>query len=103
MAEGPRYHLKRGRMPRLVDQVAPASRAYALSDVLPTFFADGRIFAEYQVLMPLPDKAESYLDASLAVAPGWEAHVELARLSERIGRTDDANRHYRAAAELSRR
>lgn len=48
-------------------------------------------------------KAESYLDASLAIAPGWEAHVELAHLAERIGRTDDANRHYRAAAELSRR
>ena len=48
-------------------------------------------------------KAESYLEASLAVAPGWEAHVELAHLEERIGRTDDANRHYRAAAELSRR
>ncbi|HOB46490.1 MAG TPA: heme biosynthesis HemY N-terminal domain-containing protein [Zoogloea sp.] len=48
-------------------------------------------------------KAESYLDASLAIAPGWEAHVELAHLAERIGRTDDANVHYRAAAELSRR
>ena len=48
-------------------------------------------------------KAESYLEASLAIAPGWEAHVELAHLAERISRTDDANRHYRAAAELSRR
>ena len=48
-------------------------------------------------------KAESYLDASLAIAPGWEAHVELAHLAERIGCTDDANVHYRAAAELSRR
>ena len=48
-------------------------------------------------------KAESYLEAALAIAPGWEAHVELAHLAERIERTDDANRHYRAAAELSRR
>ncbi|HMY51133.1 MAG TPA: heme biosynthesis HemY N-terminal domain-containing protein [Rhodocyclaceae bacterium] len=48
-------------------------------------------------------KAESYLDAALAIEPGWEAHVELAQLAERVGRTDDANRHYRAAAELSRR
>jgi uncharacterized protein HemY len=46
-------------------------------------------------------KAESYLEASLAIAPGWEAHVELAHLAERMDRTDDANRHYRAAAELS--
>ncbi len=28
-----------------------------------TFFADGRIFAEYQVLMPLPGRAEHYLDS----------------------------------------
>ena len=48
-------------------------------------------------------KAESYLEASLAIEPGWEAHVELAHLAERINRTDDANRHYRAAAELSLR
>jgi len=48
-------------------------------------------------------KAESYLGVALAIEPGWEAHVELAHLAERIGKTDDANRHYRAAAELSRR
>ena len=59
----------------------------------------GRLCAQSQ----LWGKAESYLDASLAIAPGWEAHVELAHLAERIGRTDDANVHYRAAAELSRR
>ena len=40
---------------------------------------------------------------ALAIQPGWEAHVELAHLAERVDRTDDANRHYRAAAELSRR
>lgn len=48
-------------------------------------------------------KAESYLEASLAVEPGWEAHVELAHLAERIERTDVATRHYRAAAEISLR
>lgn len=45
-------------------------------------------------------KAESYLEASLAVAPGRAAHIELARLFDRLGRVDDANRHYRAAATL---
>jgi hypothetical protein len=28
-----------------------------------TFFPDGRIFAEYQVLLPHPGKAESYVDS----------------------------------------
>ena len=28
-----------------------------------TFFPDGRVFAEYQVLLPHPDKADSYVDS----------------------------------------
>jgi HemY protein len=44
-------------------------------------------------------KAQSYLDASLSAQPSRAAHVELARLLERIGREADANRHYRAAAD----
>lgn len=45
-------------------------------------------------------KAENYLDASLAVAPAPETHLELARLCEQLERQDDANRHYRAGALL---
>jgi HemY protein len=44
-------------------------------------------------------KAQSYLDASLSAQPSRAAHVELARLLERIGRDAEANRHYRAAAD----
>ena len=44
-------------------------------------------------------KAQSFLEASLAVAPNCAAHIELARLFDRLARLDDANRHYRAAAE----
>ena len=44
-------------------------------------------------------KATSYLDASLSIEPSRAAHVALARLYERIGRGDEANRHYRAAAD----
>jgi HemY protein len=44
-------------------------------------------------------KAQSYLDASLSAQPTRAAHVEVARLFERIGRDADANRHYRAAAD----
>lgn len=43
-------------------------------------------------------KAQSYLEASLAVAASCTAHIELARLLDQLGRTKDANRHYRAAA-----
>lgn len=43
-------------------------------------------------------KAQSYLEASLAVAPSCAAHIELARLFDHLERADDANRHYRAAA-----
>jgi len=45
-------------------------------------------------------KAQSYLEASLATQPGQAAHVALARLFERIGRPEEANRHFRASADL---
>jgi len=45
-------------------------------------------------------KAQSYLEASLATQPTQAAHVALARLFERIGRTEEANRHFRATADL---
>jgi HemY protein len=44
-------------------------------------------------------KAQSYLDASLAVASNCAAHIELARLYDHLERGDDANRHFRAAAQ----
>ncbi|MCX8086878.1 MAG: heme biosynthesis protein HemY [Rhodocyclaceae bacterium] len=43
-------------------------------------------------------KAQSYLEAALAVAESCEAHLELARLFDRLARPEEANRHYRAAA-----
>jgi HemY protein len=54
----------------------------------------GRLCARQQ----LWGKAQSYLEASLAVAPNCAAHIELARLFDHLERPDDANRHYRAAA-----
>lgn len=44
-------------------------------------------------------KSRSYLEASLALSPGREVHIALARLYERIGIEAEANRHYRAAAQ----
>jgi HemY protein len=45
-------------------------------------------------------KAQSYLEASLSVAPSQESHLELARLLDQLGREQDANKHYRASASL---
>ena len=45
-------------------------------------------------------KAQSYVDASLSVAPTREAHVEMAQLLEQLDRGEEAARHYRAAAGL---
>ena len=47
-------------------------------------------------------KAQSYLEASLAFEETRPAHLELARLAERAGRTDEAQSHFRRAAEMSR-
>ena len=43
-------------------------------------------------------KAESYLQASLAAQPSRDAHIALAGLYSRIGRPEDADRHFRASA-----
>lgn len=45
-------------------------------------------------------KAQSYLEASLSLEESRAAHLDLARLSERLEREPDAQRHYRRAAEL---
>jgi HemY protein len=45
-------------------------------------------------------KAQSYLEASLATRQTQAAHVALAQLFERIGRTEQAARHFRASADL---
>ena len=45
-------------------------------------------------------KAQSYLEASLSLAPSRAAHIALARLAESLDRITEAHAHYRAAAEL---
>jgi HemY protein len=46
-------------------------------------------------------KAQSYLEASIAVQPTYAAHLELAQLHERLGNPDGARRHYRASLECA--
>ncbi|MBI5908989.1 MAG: heme biosynthesis protein HemY [Betaproteobacteria bacterium] len=48
-------------------------------------------------------KAQSYLEASLSEEPSRGAHVALAQLFDRIGKPEDANRHFRASADAKLR
>ncbi|MBA4143348.1 MAG: heme biosynthesis protein HemY [Nitrosospira sp.] len=46
-------------------------------------------------------KAQNYLEASLSVKPGYRAHLELARLNEKMGQPDLAKSHYDKGLELA--
>jgi len=46
-------------------------------------------------------KAQSYLDASLAVEPTHSAHLAAARLQEHLGNAEAASRHYRESLDLA--
>ncbi|HEX4859461.1 MAG TPA: heme biosynthesis HemY N-terminal domain-containing protein [Usitatibacteraceae bacterium] len=48
-------------------------------------------------------KAQSYLEASVALQPTLDAHMTLARLMEQLGRRDEAVAHIRKSAELAGR
>ena len=56
----------------------------------------GRLCAQRE----LWGKARSYLEASLALHAIRDSHIALARLCDRIGRAEEADRHYRAAAQM---
>ena len=46
-------------------------------------------------------KAQSYLEASVSTAPTVDAHLALAQLAERFERPQDAQHHFRRAAQLT--
>ncbi|HUQ74321.1 MAG TPA: heme biosynthesis HemY N-terminal domain-containing protein [Burkholderiales bacterium] len=46
-------------------------------------------------------KAKSFFEASLSFEESRAAHLELARLAERLGQSTDAQSHFRRAAELA--
>ena len=56
----------------------------------------GRLCAQAE----LWGKAKSFLEASLSFEETRAARLELARLEERLGKGEDAQRHFRRAAEL---
>jgi len=57
----------------------------------------GRLCAE----RALWGKAQSYLEASLAIEPTHTAHLAAARLHEQLGNADSARRHYRESLDLA--
>lgn len=60
-------------------------------------FAVGRLCLAAQ----LWGKAQSYLEVSLGISPSVETHLALASLAERLERSDEAQAHYRRAAQLA--
>jgi len=57
----------------------------------------GRLCAEAE----LWGKARNFLEAALSFEESRTTHLELARLAELLGQPDEAQRHYRRAAELA--
>jgi len=47
-------------------------------------------------------KAQSYLEASVALEPSLDAHMALAKLMEQVGKPNEAMRHIRRSAELAK-
>ena len=65
--------------------------------------ADGvllRVLGQLCLERELWGKAQSYFEASLATQAHRTTHLDLARLLDRLGRTDSANAQYRAAGEF---
>ena len=60
-------------------------------------FALGRLCARAE----LWGKAQGYLEASLSFGASHDAHVELARLLDRLARPQEAAAHYKLAAEAA--
>jgi HemY protein len=57
----------------------------------------GRLCAQQE----LWGKAQSYLDASIAIEPTHSAHLALAQLHERLGNAEAARRNYRESLDLA--
>ena len=57
----------------------------------------GRLCAQLE----LWGKAQSYLDASIAIEPSYTAHLALAQLHERLGNAEAARKNYRESLDLA--
>lgn len=89
-AEGPAENLRR-RLERAENWLQTRPRDATLLQVL----------GELCVLDGLWGKAKNYLEASLAIEPGYVATLALGRVLERMGQPELANERYREALEFS--
>ena len=87
---GQRAEEARARIERAERWLASRSRDPELLATL------GRLCAQAE----LWGKAKSFFEASLSFEESRAAHLELARLAERLGQPADAQNHFRRAAEL---
>jgi HemY protein len=96
-----------GELPRALEGAVRSAEALARIERAERWLEDrsrdadllgalGRLCAEAE----LWGKARSFLEASVSFQESRAARLELARLAERLGQADDAQRHYRRAAEL---
>ncbi|MCD6040406.1 MAG: putative enzyme of heme biosynthesis [Burkholderiales bacterium] len=97
-----------GEIPAGLDQEARVSEARARIERAERWLLererDAHLLATLGRLCAQADlwgKARSFLEASLSFEESRAARVELARLAERLGQADEAQRHFRKAAELS--
>jgi HemY protein len=67
------------------------------SDDATLLFALGRLCERAE----LWGKAQTYLEASLALDHGWRAHLALGEMQAKLGRSDQANAHLAAALRLA--
>jgi HemY protein len=97
-----------GELPRGLDQANRAEEARVRIERAERWLADrnrdaellsalGRLCVEAE----LWGKARNFLEAALSFEESRTAHLELARLAEKMGDVQDAQRHYRRAAELA--
>jgi HemY protein len=91
MAEGARAAEARARIERAERWLVERNRDAQLLATL------GRLCTQAE----LWGKARSFLVASLSFEESRAAHLELARLAERLGEAGEAQQHYRRAAEIS--
>ena len=79
----------------LIERAEKWLRAHARDPVL--LLTLGRLCMRQE----LWGKAQSYIEASLALHPTQEGHMALAALMERLGKPQEAGRHFRRSAELA--
>jgi HemY protein len=86
------------RAPDATRQLETAERwLVAHNDDATLLYALGRLCERQQ----LWGKAQTYLEASLALDNHWRAHVALGEMLSRLGRHDEANAHLAAALKLA--